>query len=305
MSDQFTSKQILIGLPGAGKSTFLAALWQVVTSAEVPDALRLVTFDGDSAYIDRIHSQWLAGTQVERTILVSEGAEETVVMKLGRDGIIQAEVTIPDLSGELFNLQWLYREWSLTYDELSRSASGALVFLNPQTIMSGEMISTTIEEMIAKIEDAEEHFNEDFDEDIIEFDADKVPTQVKMIELLQYIAERPYLNHLKNIALIISAWDVACSRYKSPEAWLANQMPMLNQYLHTNNDRFSFSVYGLSCQGGELIDRNGSRTSKADELTRLIKPSERILVQEGSNTPHHDITSPIKWLIERVRETER
>src|SRR6185295_11006251 len=121
------SKHVMVGLQETGKTTFLAALWQVVTSNEVPGALRLVKLDSDSEYVDGVHQDWLQSRPVERTPM---GNYQFVSMKLGTvDNSHLAEVIVPDLSGELFSEQWQVRKWTASHDRLLREASGLLLFV--------------------------------------------------------------------------------------------------------------------------------------------------------------------------------
>ncbi len=115
------SKQLMIGLPETGKTTFLAALWQVVISGEIRNSLRLVKLDANSEYVDQVHRDWLFTLPVERT---NFNSNQTVSMKLGLDKDQEiTELVFPDMSGELFSLQWTERKWSKTYDDLVREAT--------------------------------------------------------------------------------------------------------------------------------------------------------------------------------------
>src|SRR5437660_6881619 len=115
-------KQLIIGLPESGKTTFLAALWNVVTSREVDGSLRLVKLDGDRKHLNKIRKAWLEYRKVGRTVPTTE---EVVSMKLGlpRDDRL-VELVFPDMSGESFRQQWVDRKWTKEYDELVSEASG-------------------------------------------------------------------------------------------------------------------------------------------------------------------------------------
>jgi stage III sporulation protein SpoIIIAA len=58
MNASSASNQLIIGLPETGKTTFLAALWHVVTSEEVNESLRLERLHGDSKYLNEISAKW-------------------------------------------------------------------------------------------------------------------------------------------------------------------------------------------------------------------------------------------------------
>ena len=61
------NKQFMIGLPGAGKTTFLAALWHVIESSEIEGQLVLAKLvDGDNTYLNNIRDSWADAKALER-----------------------------------------------------------------------------------------------------------------------------------------------------------------------------------------------------------------------------------------------
>lgn len=50
---------VLIGLPSSGKTTFLAALWYLVTSKQIPTRLKFRALGhGDRKHLNAIVKQW-------------------------------------------------------------------------------------------------------------------------------------------------------------------------------------------------------------------------------------------------------
>src|SRR5260370_25751159 len=100
-------KQLIIGLPETGKTTFLAALWHVVNSREVRGALELLHLEGDRKHLNIIRKAWLEFREVGRTIPTTE---QIVSMRLGVQGEAEAgELVFSDMSGEAFRQQWVDR----------------------------------------------------------------------------------------------------------------------------------------------------------------------------------------------------
>ena len=98
LSMPLESRQLVLGLPGSGKTTFLSALWYLVVWAEVPTALRLDRLHGNKEHLNRISGDWLSCRPVERTPI---GSDTIVSMKLvSADGTEHTEVYFPDMSGE-------------------------------------------------------------------------------------------------------------------------------------------------------------------------------------------------------------
>ena len=50
---------MMMGLPGSGKSTFLAALWHQLESTEIPTAFIAERLQPDREYLNKIREKWL------------------------------------------------------------------------------------------------------------------------------------------------------------------------------------------------------------------------------------------------------
>src|SRR4029077_12695255 len=123
------SKVLAIGLPEAGKTTFLAALWHVAEGEEVSGSLRLDRISEDAKHLNAIKNDWLSFQIVGHTNL---GQEKFTSLHL-RDEKFGSlgEIIFPDLSGEAFERAWVYRNWTKEYDEAVASAAGLLLFIHP------------------------------------------------------------------------------------------------------------------------------------------------------------------------------
>jgi GTPase SAR1 family protein len=284
-------KQLIIGLPEAGKTTFLAALWHVVVSKEVPGSLRLLKLEGDRKHLNKIRRAWLEFRKVGRTV---PGTEQLVSMKLGLpDGGESTELVFPDMSGESFRQQWVNRKWTKEYDELVRESNGILLFVHSRKVVGPDRIDPDVEEAVSALGDEADMEDEAAavdDEDLLpEWDPKKSPTGVQLVELIQFIEQQPHLGNIRRVAVIVSAWDMAMKSYKSPEEWLSKRLPLLDQYLKANYERFPSRIYGISAQGAPLDG----------DLTRLKQyehQSERIIIV-GEECAPHDITAPVKWVM--------
>jgi len=292
-------KQLIIGLPEAGKTTFLAALWHVVTSKEVDGSLQLIKLDGDRKHLNKIRKAWLEYRKVGRTIPTTE---ELVSMRLGLPKNQRSvELVFPDMSGESFRQQWVDRKWSKEYDDLVKEASGVLLFVHPLKVVGPDRLEPALEEIVAEIADEEDEENEASgvsDEDSLpEWDAKTSPTQVQLVELLQFIEHQLQLIRINRVGIIVSAWDLVMDRYESPDVWLQRRLPLLDQYLKANNERFETRIYGVSAQGAAY----GSDTTEVDEKLakgqQYDRQAERIIIV-GQDCQPHDITAPAKWLME-------
>lgn len=187
-------KQLVIGLPSAGKTTFLAALWHVVDTEEVKDSLKLECLHTDHSYLNKIRDLWSNAFPLERTKIGDEQLVSMLLKEPNSDS--STEVLFPDLSGESFRLQWTDRRMSLDYASLARSAIGGLLLVHPEKVREEILISHTqniIESM--RGEEAKAACEVDVPPDVppkddiqmseeTPWDAKNAPTQVQLVDLL-------------------------------------------------------------------------------------------------------------------------
>jgi hypothetical protein len=274
--------QLMVGLPATGKTTFLAALWHVLRSDEVSGALRLDEVHGNREYLNRIAEQWGRCEPLSRT---SMGHHETVAIRvLDPQTGERAELRIPDMLGESFEEQWGARECSLEYAELARDASGVLLFLHPDRTTETDSIAAANEALEGWAGEEARAVPTD-GEPACPWEARKAPPQVKMVELLQFLAIRA--PGPLRVAVIISAWDQVTEKV-GPADWLAQRTPLLYQYLEANADTITWRTYGVSAQGGPQ--------EEAETLLEEPIASHRVKIV-GSGVVAHDITAPVKWLM--------
>jgi hypothetical protein len=205
------------------------------------------------------------------------------------------EILLPDMTGESFELQWKNREWSKEYDDLAKEASGMLLFVHPDKIiepLSIEEVGQMETQMAGMARSSNLETPVTVAQKPIPWSHDCVPTGVQLVELLQFYLSQKDVYPLARIAIIISAWDKLQSLGVTPEAWLSTSLPLLDQFLRAARNRVPFRVYGVSALGGDI--------GNAEDLQRMQKedkPSNRVVVVD-KNSIHHDITAPIKWLMD-------
>lgn len=277
------SKQLLVGLPATGKSTFLAALWHVVESGELPDSLCLERLEGDLEYLNSLRAEWLAYSELRRTPL---GSAELTFMRLRdpRDGKV-TDLYLPDMAGETFHAQWIQRRWDSGFVKTAAGAVGLLLFVHPDHIRE----PTTIADVARSLPPEPEEAAEEMSEVPSPWQAEDAPTQVQLVDLLQFIARELVQTQPLRLAVVVSAWDVVLEQFPTtnPDRWIDQRLPLLAQFLATNPEFFETQRYGVSAQGGDL------RRDLAD-LVNVGIPAQRILVQHGARRSS-DITAPIRW----------
>lgn len=279
-------EHVLIGLPETGKTTFLAALWHALNSANSSTDLRLERFHDDHEYLNSIRERWVNAEIQDRTV---PSAETQVSMILAGDAIEgELEVCIPDLSGESYESIWSYRKLNRERAEAIIRAEGILLFVHPDQVEKEILISETAE-IVEELED-----DGDVEEDaaeLAEWDAQKSPTQVQLLDLLQCVL-RLNANRPLRLGVVVSAWD-RIDAVISPSDWIKRELPLLWQFLQCNDDCLESAFFGVSAQGGQL-------PRDADRLRELDRPIERIQIVCAGGETGNDITTPLRWLMTAV-----
>lgn len=273
----------IMGLPEAGKTTYLAALWHFLNHGQNV-SLKNDKLIGDQVYLAKISNKWADVEALSRTLRPSE--KLTLSIQLKTDNGSRVILNFPDLSGESFQNQWRYREISKEHVEIAKKATGAILFIHPETIIEEHLLSSL---------DVSLQLNQtatsDSADDVIKFDSKDSPTQVLLVELLQFLAYIRDLNPL-HIVIVISAWDLIRNGERSdikPDKWLEKRLPLLWQYIRANKELFNVTCYGISAQGGKL--------DAADELLDKDEPCDRVLVVDQEGNHSNDITLPINWIL--------
>ena len=269
-----TSKSCYImGLPSAGKTTFLAALAFSLQQKKTDTKLQWDNYDGDHQYITNLTTRWLRADPIDRTNISLQQQKIRLVLSDENNNYI---VTFPDLSGEIFQSQYKDREMDLFSSETIKECDGILLFINPKNIKETTFISSMPSEYRNNGDDRKER------------NAIDDPTEVQLVELLQFVA------HIRNkpvtLVVVISAWDLIDGQHHIPEEYLKKQVALLWQYLFCNKDKFKTVYYGVSAQGDEL----DSEEKREDiVLKNENNPVERIQVIDNDGNKCHDISLPL------------
>jgi hypothetical protein len=276
---------LFIGLPGSGKTTFLAALWHVLDDRSSATALKLTMLSGDRTYLNQIAKEWRECSQVPRTNLQTE---QIVILHLDGNGFGSFDLSIPDLAGEAFKQQLTERRMTRHHDAFVQEATGLMLFLHPDDVQKGTQL-TVARRLEAELPGAHEEDATAVNTGMNNaWSPELLPTQAKLVELLQFILERT--QRKLQVAVVVSAWDLV-DHLASPHEFVARELPLFQQFLEANEDIFQYSVFGVSAQGGDITDEAQKQT-----LLGFDDALKRIKVRQDQQTDH-DITKPIAWLL--------
>lgn len=279
---------VIIGLPESGKSTFLGALWHLMTEGDVDTLLHLESLgQGDRNHLNALASRWRDAQVQDRT---STAGNRLVVMNLADRNGTSLRVSFPDTAGEAYQNMWEERHCaSDVADTLSRGH--VLLFIHSDTIQAPMWVVdnvTLARRMGLQPVEGQE----------VPWHPRLAPTQVQLVELLQFLCRKPLDIGPRRLAIMLSAWDRVAPEGYSPEEFLAARLPLLDQFLRHNRRKWTSRIYGLSAQGGEYdpIEEGAERKAQAEELRNLDQPSRRIRLLHGA-VEMHDLTEPLAWLM--------
>lgn len=284
---------VILGLPGSGKTTFLAALWHLISSREIPTVLSFKKLEaGNAAHLNRIASRWRAGKEQDRTEL---SGNHVVTMNLLEAGGTQISVSFPDVAGESYRQMWEDRICRTDILEYLKSP-GVILFIHADKIRPPQWVVDEVElsrklGLPVPASGAE-----------VPWHPRLAPTQVPLVDLLQMLQSPPLVIGSRRLAIVFSAWDKVRSEGLTPTEFLRVRLPLLNQYLKSESALWESRTYGVSAQGGdyERVDKEGTEAvinPETEKLREIDKPSERIRLWRD-NDLGHDITSLVDWVIQ-------
>lgn len=297
---------VIMGLPASGKTTFLAALWHLVSSEEQVCRLSLSRYEGDLVYLNKIAEDWRRFKKLDRTSQV--GDTDVTIYLTDRETDVTGAAFFPDLAGEAFDVQVEERKCRPRLIEGIDRDGGLIFFVNADTkedalsvnelnarlaglgfdpgLPVQEDVGDPPDVLLPESEDAERP-----EAELPEWEPRFVPAQVRIVQLLSDLLANPFQSRPRRLAVIVSAWDMVAALGLSPEQWLATHMPLAYQFLTTNRQFFDSRIYGVSAQGVDL-----SNSDAVDEAADLPEHSSRIRIV-GPDGEGHDLTLPLVWLM--------
>lgn len=260
----------LLGLPAAGKTTYLAALYSSLDDP-LPGAPRLRRQPTTRAYLEEIRDAWLDGRPVDRT---ATGTGELVELDVDLGDGTGIALRIPDVSGESFSEVLASRTADAALARTVRDSTGVLLFTHPAHVQRRVPIVHAVEEGFVDKDDPAWVLRD--------FDPARAPTETQLVDLLQWAARLGDRPVPLRAAVVLSAWDEMGK--VTPQQWLA-QLPLLRHYLDNSAD-VDARVFGVSAQGGEYGSQHDPSTKE---------PTDRpyVVVEDGARI--NDITLPLRW----------
>jgi len=293
-------KCFIMGLPNAGKTTFLAALWYAVSNGENAVQLELSHIEGDTSYLAKLSEQWIECQPLDRTKSGEEIKKITIFLKDKKENY---SLQFPDLSGETFQNWYYHRKIEKSLAKQVKEADSILFFINIKDIVAPVLINEANQYVdnerkenigYKKAEHDSITVEESLESQIFSYKRNKLehdPVCVQIIELLQFVSILRFSQSIK-LGIVFSAWDLLYGNSMRPEDYAKQELALLWQFLETNKNCLEVSYWGLSAQGGKIEEK--------DKLLSYECPYERIQVVDDDMNMSHDITSVVYKLIGEI-----
>lgn len=296
-------KCFIMGLPNAGKTTFLAALWYAVSNDENAVQLNLSHIEGNISYLAKLSQQWLECQPLDRTKSGEEIKKLTIFLKDKKENY---SLQFPDLSGETFQNWYSHRKIEKSLAKQVKEADSILFFINVKDIVGPVLINEANQYVdIERKESSSSKGNNKEHDPTIEGNLDSQnfiykrkniehdPVSVQIVELLQFVSILKLSQSVK-LGIVFSAWDLLEGNSIRPEDYAKQELVLLWQFLTTNRNSFEVSYWGISAQGGTIEEK--------DKLLSYDCPYERIQIVDNNMKISHDITSVVYKLIGEIDE---
>lgn len=269
-----TNILLLAGLPAAGKSTFITALWAVEKDGKSGHLLTCDGMPSESSYIDSMRENWMVLKEVRRTAF-AEPQEIVLPMKSRQTGE-KINLSLPDFKGEVFQ-KILDNAVSKEIEDWCDKSNGILFMLN-----LGDYSPKMLQEQVS------DETRPKVDLEKVVMTSSDIDPAIQNVLLLKYLYER--MDDIP-IAICFSSWDTTdCIEGKSIDEWVLENHPCIYNYVKEHFSCYKF--YGISAQGadyGELDENSG------DELAEKTTLKERAFIYTDKKS--FDITEPIDFLI--------
>lgn len=265
------------GLPNAGKTTFLAALWHLVEAQELSTMLAYDGISGiDVDHLRKIRNLWLEAKPIPRT---RSSEEKMVEINLKADNGDVLQLQMPDFAGESFRRFWEHRGASEVVVSAAQKAQGHLLLINIDRIAYPRSVHELRRELVEEIEASP----------LAPFDPRKVPTAPMLADVLIALESDPIDADPQRVAIGLTAWDTVAAEGLSPAEVLEERLPLIAQMIKGRADEREYRIYGISAQGG-------SYSEQKDEVLAHEIASDRLLVRHGEEETR-DLTVMLAWLL--------
>jgi len=284
---------LLIGVQDAGKTNFLMRLWLTLEAGG--GILTKAGLPADLEYLKTGTDHLLRGEFAPHTPQDVQDRTEIPVKATLSGRQFTGTLIVPDLPGEQVLSVFQTREWSNEWEEQIKAGCGCLMLVrveSPELIAPLDWLScaayvgSPMQQASAPKDPASKV---------------KTPTQVVITDWLQFLrkafTDRLRGSYKPRVGILVAAWDLAPQDQKAagPEAWVASNLPLLHQFIRSNDDAFDFTYFGVSITSGDLAADKDFKAAYLEGDPR--KAGEVVHSLSGVVETSSDITLPVAWAL--------
>lgn len=265
-----STKFFMVGMPGSGKTTYLAMLSNMLVDGgkDVKLSKKVEEMPEGYEYFSKFGKQLLECKELDRTqSLVYNNLRIALYDVLGNEYLLD----VPDISGEVF--RDLVKDRRITQEIVDRIGESdcLLFFINYKNMSWERRIPLQKENSDKKNIDVKKKEIED-----LNLTDKREANQSEIVELLQTLLDlklsRPY------IRFVLSAWDkVETEEGKDilPSKFVETKFPLLYQFVETNSKYFKAEYWGVSAQGGDFQNPEDVKRIEEEEYNaiKVIEPT--------------------------------
>lgn len=267
-----SKKCLMVGLPNAGKTSYLAAFWAIEKNGDSGHKISFSSYPEKTVHLDKIKNEWLEQASVDRT--PTDFIDE-IRLPLIANRTEKFTLEMPDFKGENYS-RILLNNPSTNITKWITDADCTMFFIemNYEDSLSDDLGDT-------------KNTN---DNKIETMKLSDISPWTQNIMLLKYLSE--CINANKPIAICFSAWDKIENQIEgmSVDDWVSSKHRFLKNFVEHKFTNVKY--YGISAQGRNYDKGGEVETTKFEELTRAKK---RAYVY--TNQKNYDITLPLDFLI--------
>ena len=276
---------VMIGAPDSGKTNYLARLWRALTGENA--SLRATQQPDDVRYVLDALTHILQGEFAPRTDtnVDVDGNHCSIQVAWERDGVTQqADLLVPDVSGELWAEAVQTNELPATWLASVRQSIGALLFVrvdSDQHIPSLDWV-TARERLEVGGEDA----------------VWQIPTDVQLCEFLRFLELflGTNVDVLKpRVGVLVAAWDIVDEHrsQQGPKAYIRHEFPLFAGRL-ADISTIEVEVFGVSVVSGDFRDE----AFKERFLAGHVDEFGFVVTEPGPVPPRAGVETPVRWVLD-------
>lgn len=265
-----TTKFFMVGMPGSGKTTYLAMLSNMLVYGckDVKLSKKVEDMPEGYEYFSKFGMQLLECKELDRTqTLAYNNLRIPLWDALGNEYLLD----VPDISGEVFRDLVKDRRITQKIMDRIRESDCLLFFINFKNMSWERRIPLQREKFEEKNIEVKKKEIAD-----LNLTDKREANQSEVVELLQTLLDlklnRPY------IRFVLSAWDmVETEKGKDilPSKFVEETFPLLYQFVETNSKYFKAEYWGVSAQGGDFQNLEDVKRIEEEEYNaiKVIEPT--------------------------------